>query len=71
MTRASVASALVALTLPLLSLRAADDGPGQAKTAPAHPELTAESKKTDVPSVSRDKLKEILREALKQIQSMD
>jgi hypothetical protein len=71
MPRASVVAALLALTVPLFSVRAAADTSTQAKKPQSPPESKAETRKGEVSSLSRDRAKEILRDVLKQIRSMD
>ena len=70
MTRASVVAAILALMVPLLCLRADDGKPGDVKKPAAPSETKTQAKKSEGPAPSPDRLKEILKDALKQIQSM-
>jgi hypothetical protein len=70
MPRAFVPAAVLALILPLFPVRA-DDGPAQVKKPQSGPESKAERKNNERPPISRERLRDILRDALKQIRTMD
>jgi tetratricopeptide (TPR) repeat protein len=70
MTRASAVTAVLALVLPLLSLRAADGKPQVAREPQAAPETKDTATQDKSPSSSPEQLKGILRDALKLIHSI-
>jgi hypothetical protein len=71
MARVSLLTALLLLLLALCSLRADDGKPALAKKPKSPAEVKAKLTGSAPPAVSRDRLKQVLRDALKQIQAMD